>query len=436
MSISNEIQKLQTNLANSYEACSDKGATMPASQNFDSLADCISSIPAESVVDKYFTSNIIKRGSLTDDNGLLSNFSNDNYGIIDLIPSNVTSFEFNLDFTSGSNATSSYEEAIIGNSNGNRTTPQIEIGDGLFRMLCSADGSSWASSIACNISNNTHYTAKLLWDGSIISGYIKDDGGNITNLTTETSNSLTSLYWVNNAAVGWDGTGTFWKGSINLNNCSIKINGQEVWTGIVNQTPTNEYLISNVVKVGSVLDNKGVLSGFSTTDYVKLPFNIPTSSASSWEVVIPFHYSRKGSENQVLLGYPEAGSNRYKSPQIYLTSGGRIELSLSSNGTSWDILPSTASTNTMELNKDYIVKLSFSGTEYKLKVSRDRYNFITWVSTQSSTKMYGFYNTSLGSGGGGSAILPTNGSVNLNGCSIKVDNETVWQGVVPQGTRN
>lgn len=45
MSISNEIQKLQTNLANSYEACSDKGATMPASQNFDNLADCIDSIP-------------------------------------------------------------------------------------------------------------------------------------------------------------------------------------------------------------------------------------------------------------------------------------------------------------------------------------------------------------------------------------------------------
>ena len=48
MSISNEIQKLQTNLANSYEACNDKGATMPASQNFDNLAACIDSIPTGS----------------------------------------------------------------------------------------------------------------------------------------------------------------------------------------------------------------------------------------------------------------------------------------------------------------------------------------------------------------------------------------------------
>jgi hypothetical protein len=48
MSISNEIQKLQTNLTNSYEACNDKCATMPANQNFDNLADCIDSIPTGS----------------------------------------------------------------------------------------------------------------------------------------------------------------------------------------------------------------------------------------------------------------------------------------------------------------------------------------------------------------------------------------------------
>lgn len=286
MSISNEIQKLQTNLANSYEACNDKGATMPASQNFDNLADCIGSIPAESVVDKYSTSNIIKRGSLSDDNGLLSNFSNDNYGIIDLIPTNVTSFEFNLDFTSASDATSSYEEAIIGNSSGNRTTPQIEIGDGLFRMLCSADGSSWTASITCNISNNTHYTAKLLWDGTTISGYIKDDNGNITNLTTETSNSLTSLYWVNNAAVGWDGSGTFWKGSINLNNCSLKINGQEVWTGVINQIPTKEYLYPNYTKTGAIIDNAGVVKTFGAAEY--LTSTVATPASGTYEINVNF----------------------------------------------------------------------------------------------------------------------------------------------------
>lgn len=45
MSISTEITKLNTNLTASYTACSNKGATLPASQNFDNLATCVSSIP-------------------------------------------------------------------------------------------------------------------------------------------------------------------------------------------------------------------------------------------------------------------------------------------------------------------------------------------------------------------------------------------------------
>lgn len=46
MSIASEITKLNTNLTASYTACSNKGATLPASQNFDNLASTISAIPA------------------------------------------------------------------------------------------------------------------------------------------------------------------------------------------------------------------------------------------------------------------------------------------------------------------------------------------------------------------------------------------------------
>lgn len=44
MTIASEITKLNTNLTNSYTACNNKGATMPANRNFDNLATCISSI--------------------------------------------------------------------------------------------------------------------------------------------------------------------------------------------------------------------------------------------------------------------------------------------------------------------------------------------------------------------------------------------------------
>ena len=44
MSIASEISKLQSNLADSYDACESKEADMPAHENFDNLANCISSI--------------------------------------------------------------------------------------------------------------------------------------------------------------------------------------------------------------------------------------------------------------------------------------------------------------------------------------------------------------------------------------------------------
>ena len=44
MTIASEIEKLNTNLTNSYTACQNKGANMPTSQNFDNLATCIASI--------------------------------------------------------------------------------------------------------------------------------------------------------------------------------------------------------------------------------------------------------------------------------------------------------------------------------------------------------------------------------------------------------
>ena len=44
MSIASEITRIQGNIADAYTACSDKEATMPATQNSDNLPDCIASI--------------------------------------------------------------------------------------------------------------------------------------------------------------------------------------------------------------------------------------------------------------------------------------------------------------------------------------------------------------------------------------------------------
>lgn len=45
MTIASEIQRIQTNIANAYDALEAKGATMPATENTANLANCILSIP-------------------------------------------------------------------------------------------------------------------------------------------------------------------------------------------------------------------------------------------------------------------------------------------------------------------------------------------------------------------------------------------------------
>ena len=46
MSIADEMRKLKENLTNSYSACEVKGASIPSQKNFDSLAECINSVPS------------------------------------------------------------------------------------------------------------------------------------------------------------------------------------------------------------------------------------------------------------------------------------------------------------------------------------------------------------------------------------------------------
>ena len=68
MTIASEITKLNTNLTNSYTTVSNKGGTLPDSQNFDNLATAINSIPSSTGSDTFeaqlLMENIINSGTL------------------------------------------------------------------------------------------------------------------------------------------------------------------------------------------------------------------------------------------------------------------------------------------------------------------------------------------------------------------------------------
>lgn len=51
MTIASEVQRIKTNIANAYTSCNSKGATIPASQVSDNLADCINSIQGGGILE-------------------------------------------------------------------------------------------------------------------------------------------------------------------------------------------------------------------------------------------------------------------------------------------------------------------------------------------------------------------------------------------------
>lgn len=60
--IKNQIDRIQTNIANAYTAASGKGATIPSVQNSENLAATVNSIQAASEID---TSNSVQKSGDT-----------------------------------------------------------------------------------------------------------------------------------------------------------------------------------------------------------------------------------------------------------------------------------------------------------------------------------------------------------------------------------
>ena len=69
MSIASEITRINTNIAAAYSACDDKGATMPATENSDNLADTVASIQSTPTLQSKTVTPTTSQQSVTPDSG-------------------------------------------------------------------------------------------------------------------------------------------------------------------------------------------------------------------------------------------------------------------------------------------------------------------------------------------------------------------------------
>lgn len=452
MSISNEIQKLQTNLTNSYEACSDKGATMPASQNFDNLADCIDSIPSGVNNVDWDKIGYVFGGYITDRNYYDKILGGKVYARNGVYPRGTADetyttkfvnfsqpFEINIEFTAPTET--SHNHVLFGNGYTNQyfRSPaceyQANTANVTFWAGLSTSGSTWDYGLVftpdeiSKVAGDT-YNVNYKYDGS---RFILSITHNDITLTKSVEVVGTPYYSTNDDSNGTyfnfganaGNSGTVFEGSFHAWNTYIKQNDVLVW-GCEEGQVLNKYPQANIVKHGELEERKDVIiDNFSTSNYGYK--SIPTLGNKPWELECEFLSNSISVDQEVI-----AISTRGASPFYFLD--GYIKLFLSSNGSSWDIAGGTILLSLSE-STTYHMKISYDTIKYVVS----RYIGDTWqtlATVNSSTPLYSDGNLWIGiNQRGTSPNYPFKGSINLSKCSLKVDGETVWQGVVPQGSR-
>ena len=197
-------------------------------------------------------------------------------------------------------------------------------------------------------------------------------------------------------------------------------------------TTTNIY--SNVTKVGSLTDNNGVLSGFSTSNYAKLPTSFNPAS-NTWEIQLKF---TTGNDVTTSKDYISANTNGQNNscPFLFRILNSKFYLYASStNNVSFDIANDVSGSYTVQTNTDYVVNISFTGTNYILKYSTDDgATFTQDISITSSSKIYTSDFTLIGAFvWNGGYENPIEGSLDLNGCYININGSRWWTGTLPVG---
>lgn len=179
--------------------------------------------------------NVDIAGSLINNNGVLSGFSESNYALVPDIPSNIESLEIVFKYTTTDDVTT--RQSVYGQNIVNETTPQLTIGhdNGLSQSLLSLGANNWGTGVYTLETPvaNTTYTAKTTWDNvsKTHKFFLAVNNGDFVE---QGSVSQETVYWVEQLKIGLDINAYPWFGSIDLNGCYININGSRWWSGMTN----------------------------------------------------------------------------------------------------------------------------------------------------------------------------------------------------------
>ena len=372
--------------------------------------------------------NLTKIGNISiNPDGTVSNFSTSNYlRMLDKPSSSTTNFEmlFHFKCTSFSNS-----EILMGDSGNVWNNVLIYIYNSRFQI---GTNRYWYTGTH-EILLNKEYWGKVIFNNGTLSSYISEDG---ITYEQDYTGSLSSYVWNNNADIGYSAADNIaFKGTIWLEDCYVQYDNEEkkyFAEKPQSNDKTSLYINSekdddlyydskdlkiNTSKIGNpTIDNKGVVSGFSTSDY--LSSGITFNPTGKWEQMWKFTTSTL-SGYQRITGTPtdmKGGSN------IVIT-GRKIQIWITSNNSSWDIAngDSTAySSDILSPNTTYWVKFTFDLEKYVVSYSTDGKTFTDIITVNNSNICKSIQPLSIGCGSGN---YPFRGSIDLLNSYIQIGDD-------------
>lgn len=432
MSIASEITRINNNIASAYTAIGTAGGTVPASANSANLATAIASIPSGGVV---YDENYTTVGSPTITSEYLASGFNSSNGLIStstMLSSSFSTFEIYTKIRTGSSNSSN--QIFIGDTHSSACSVALNVAYNKFYLYLSSNNSSFdiASGVegSHSVSTNTDYYVKLVYNGT---NYVMSFSTNGTTYTpTITINSSTKVGTLTPTIGGWitSSVGLPFSGSVYLKDTYVKVDGVEVWRAVTEQQGGGDVAYRynfNIVGDLQIDNSTMVASDFSSNNYIQLqtPFN---PGNNPWEVAVKFKTSSNVTNTQQIfqscLG--SGNSGRYGININIDGSNSKFNFFCSSGSSSWmfDVYGS----HTVQANKDYVIKIGWTGSTYYLDYSLDGQAFVRDISRSSSTAIYSpLINTYFGIYSSSNFIDYFRGTIDLSGTYIKLNNQVWWK---------
>lgn len=336
--------------------------------------------------------------------GIFSGFSSSNYLVLQ---NDITEFPTNFELQTRISIPSTNSGFAIhflsysGNSSGIRV-----FSSGKLNFYSKNNDNNAVEIIGTTVlSLDTFYFIKIKKVGNTITLYSSLDGNNWTTEGTTTTSSTIPL----TSKIGFGHCGNpnnnnyIFNGSIDLNNSYIKIGS----------TKYNLQAVVGYTVVGSPTITDGVVSGFSSSNYLKTNGGFNISNVENFEVVI----CAKPNSANCLIGAGSGDANSWK----ILFQSSQVWFIPKTQSASYNLrIGATFDTNTF-----YYIKATKKGDIATISYSTDGIN---WQEIKSDTISWGTSTADISIGYLSNYATSFNGSIDLNNTYIKINNKLWFNG--------